>query len=73
MQEKQSSLISQDSDLLYPEKEKEVSNIIKKLYKSNIPIEIIGTGSKRKIGKPLQCGKTLSLSKLDGIKVARLP
>ena len=67
MEEKQSSLTSQDSNLLYPEKEKEVSDIIKKLYKSNVPIEIIGSGSKRKIGKPLQCGKTLSLSKLDGI------
>ena len=67
MEEKQSSLTSQDSNLLYPEKEKEVSDIIKKFYKSNIPIEIIGSGSKRKIGKPLQCGKTLSLSKLDGI------
>jgi glycolate oxidase FAD binding subunit len=67
MEEKQSSLIFQDSDLLYPEKEKEVSDIIKKFYKSNIPIEIIGSGSKRKIGRPLQCGKTVSLSKLEGI------
>jgi glycolate oxidase FAD binding subunit len=67
MEEKQSSLISQDTNLLYPEKEKEVSEIIKKFYKSNIPLEIIGSGSKRKIGRPLQCGKTLCLSKLDGI------
>jgi len=67
MEEKQSSLISQDFNLLYPENEKEVSDIIKKFYKSNIPLEIIGSGSKRKIGKPLQCGKTLCLSKLDGI------
>jgi len=67
MEEKLSFPISQDSDLETPETEKKVSNIIKKLYKSNIPIEIIGSGSKRKIGKPLQCGKTLSLSKLDGI------
>ena len=44
--------------LFYPEKEKEVSDIVKKFYKSNTPIEIIGSGSKRKIGKPLQCGKT---------------
>jgi len=67
MEEKQSSLISQDSDLFYPEKEKEVSDIIKKFYKSNIPIEIIGSGSKRTIGRPLQCGKTVNLSKLEGI------
>jgi glycolate oxidase FAD binding subunit len=67
MEEKQNSQISQDSNLLYPDKEKEVSEVIKKFYKSSIPLEIIGTGSKRKIGKPLQCIKTLSLSKLDGI------
>ena len=67
MEEKQNFLTSQDSNLLYPENEKEVSEIIKKFYKSNIPLEIIGSGSKRKIGRPLQCGKTLSLSKLDGI------
>ena len=68
MEEKQSSLIFQDSNLFYPEKEKEVSDIVKKFYKSNTPIEIIGSGSKRRIGKPLQCEKTLSLSKLEGIK-----
>ena len=67
MEEKQNFLTSQDSNLLYPENEKEVSEIIKKFYKSNIPLEIIGSGSKRKIGRPLQCGTTLSLSKLDGI------
>jgi len=67
MEEKQNFLTSRDSNLLYPENEKEVSEIIKKFYKSNIPLEIIGSGSKRKIGKPLQCGKILSLSKLDGI------
>ncbi len=67
MEEKLSSPISQDSDLLYPQKEKEVAEAIKKFYKSSIPIEIIGTGSKRKIGKPLQCAKTLNFSKLEGI------
>ena len=67
MEEKLSFPVSQDSDLETPETEEKVSNIIKKFYKSNITIEIIGSGSKRKIGKPLQCGKTLSLSKLTGI------
>jgi len=67
MEEKHSFLISQDSELLYPEKEKEVSDIIKKFYKSNIPIEIIGSNSKKQIGRLLQCAKTLSLSKLNGI------
>jgi len=67
MEEKLNSPISQDSDLIYPESEKEVSDLIKKFYKSNIPVEIIGLGSKRNIGKPLQCAKTLSLFKLNGI------
>ena len=66
-EEKQNSLTSQDSDQIYPRNEYEVAGIIKKFYKSNIPIEIIGSGSKKEIGKPLQCGKTLNLSKLDGI------
>ena len=65
MEEKQNFPTSQDSNF-YPQKEKEVADIIKKFYKSNIPIEIIGSGQK-KIGKPLQCGKTLNLSKLNGI------
>ena len=51
----------------YPQNEREVATLIRKFYKSNIPIELIGSGSKRKIGKTLQCAKTLNLSKLDGI------
>ena len=30
-------------------------------------MELIGSGSKRKIGRSLQCGKTLYLSRLNGI------
>ena len=55
------------NSVVYPENEREVSNLIKKFYKSNIPIELVGSGSKRKMGKPLQCAKTLNLSKLNGI------
>jgi glycolate oxidase FAD binding subunit len=68
IEEKQNSPTYQDSNsTVYPEKEKEVSIFIKKFYKSNIPIEIVGSGSKRKIGKPLQCANVLNLSKLNGI------
>ena len=68
IKEEQDSQIFQGSDSAeYPETEKEVSSFIKKFYKSNFPVELIGTGSKKKIGKPLQCAKTLSLSKLNGI------
>jgi len=67
-EEKQNFPTSQDFDSIeYPQNEKEVSNLIKKFYKSNIPIELIGSGSKRKIGRLLQCSKTVSLSKLSGI------
>ena len=68
IKEKQNFQISQDSNSFeYPQNERDVSNLIKKFYKSNTPIELIGSGSKRKIGKALQCAKTLSLSKLNEI------
>jgi len=68
IKEKQNFPIYQDSDSIkYPQNEKEVSSLIKKSYKSNISVELVGSGSKKKIGKPLQCVKTLNLSKLDGI------
>ena len=68
IKEKQNFPIYQDSDSIkYPQNEKEVSSLIKKFYKSNIPVELVGSGSKKKMGKPLQCAKTLNLSKLDGI------
>jgi len=67
-EEKQNFQTSPDFDNIeYPHNEKEVQNFIKIFYKSGVPIELIGSGSKRKIGKPLQCAKTLCLSKLNGI------
>lgn len=67
-EEKQNFQIYQDSNHVeYPQNEKEVSGLIKKFYKSNTPIELLGLGSKRKIGKVIQCTKTISLSKLSGI------
>ena len=68
IKEKQNFQTYQDfNSIEYPQNEREVSNYIKKFYKSNIPIELIGTGSKRKIGRPLQCNKILNLSKLNEI------
>ena len=68
IEEKQNSLTYQNSDSIeYPQNEREVSEFVKRCYKSNIPIELVGSGSKRKIGKPLQCAKILNLSKLNGI------
>ena len=68
IEEKQNFLTYQDSEFVeYPRNEKEVSQLVKQFYKSNIPIELVGSGSKRRIGKPLRCVKTLNLSKLSGI------
>ena len=68
IEEKQNFPTYQDSDSIeYPQNEKEVAGFIKKFYKSNIPIELIGRGTKIKIGKKLQCAKILNLSKLNGI------
>ena len=67
-EEKQNSPTFQDfKNVEYPQNEKEVSSFIKKNYKSNIPIELIGLGSKKKIGRALQCAVTLSTSKLNGV------
>ena len=68
IEEKQNFQIFQDSDSFeYPKDEKEVSKLIKQFYQSNHPIELIGSGSKRKIGRQLQYEKIISLSKLNGI------
>ena len=67
-EEKQNFQIYQDSSSFeYPKDEAEVSIFLKKMHKSSFPIELIGSGSKKKIGKPIQCSKTLSLKKLNGI------
>ena len=67
-EEKQNFPTFQDSDTeIYPINEKKVSEFIKQAYKLNAPVELIGSGSKKKIGKTLQCAKTLNLSKLSGV------
>ena len=68
IEEKQNFQTYQDSNsVIYPENEQEVSELIKQFYKSNTPVELVGSGSKREIGKHLQCSKTLNLSKLSGV------
>ena len=67
-EEKKNSQISQDFDNVYkPVDEIETSNFIKKIYKKNLPIEIVGANTKNFIGNKLQCAKVLDLSKLSGI------
>ena len=67
-EEKKNSQIFQDSDNFYhPEDEKQLSEVVKKLYKKNLPTEIVGTGSKSFIGNKIQSANKLKLSKLSGI------
>jgi len=68
IKENQSFQTYQDSEATeFPKSEREVSSIIKKFYKSNTPLEIVGSGSKKKIGRVVQFSKILNLSKLNGI------
>tara|TARA_Y100000590_G_scaffold238817_1_gene268624 strand:+ start:203 stop:1480 length:1278 start_codon:yes stop_codon:yes gene_type:complete len=64
---KKNSPIYQGSDVLKPENERAVSDIIKETYKKNLPIEIIGSNTKKFIGYNLQTAKTLEFSNLSGI------
>ena len=60
---KKNSQIFQDSNnTYYPENELQVSDVIKDLYKKNLPTELIGTNSKSFIGNKTQTAHKLSLS-----------
>ncbi len=69
MEEKQNFQTFQDfsGSILKPTKEKEISEIIKECYKKNIPLEILGLGTKKSIGRNFQFEKTLDLSNYSGI------
>ena len=54
------------NDIYSPVNEKEVSDFIYECHKDSSPIEIIGNNSK-KIGRVIQCSKTLCLEKINGI------
>ena len=56
-----------NSGILKPENEKDLQEIIRYCYKKDLPIEIIGTGTKNEIGKKLQCAKILDMSNISGI------
>ena len=54
-------------DILKPNNENDIQDIIKYCYKKNLPLEIIGTGTNHNIRKKLQCAKTLDMSNFSGI------
>ncbi len=69
MEEKQNSQIFQDFSklILKPTTKEDVSTIIRECYKKNIPVEICGSKSKKKIGRNFQTEKTIDLSNYSGI------
>ena len=54
-------------DKFEPKDESEIQQIVRYCFKKNLPIEIVGSQTKRNIGKQLQCAKTLDMSKYSGI------
>ena len=56
-----------NSDKLKPNNENDLQEAIKYCYKKDLPIEIIGLGTKNEIGKKFQSAKTLDMSNLSGI------
>ena len=56
-----------NNSVLKPNNEEEISQIIKECYKKNIPLEILGLGTKKSIGRNFQFEKTLDLSNYSGI------
>ena len=69
MEEKQNSQTFQDfnQSVFKPNTREEISEIIKNCYKQNIPLEINGLQSKKKIGRNFQSEKSLDLSNFSGI------
>ncbi len=69
MEEKQNFQTYQDFNeaVLRPDSEKQISEIIKNCYRKNIPLEILGSGTKKNIGRNFQSEKTLDLSNYSGI------
>ena len=56
-----------NSDILKPNNENDLQEIVKYCYKKDLPIEIVGAGTKNQIGKKLQCAKILDVSNISGI------
>jgi glycolate oxidase FAD binding subunit len=69
MEEKQNSQTFQDfnQSVFKPNTREEIIEIIKNCYKKNVPLEINGLQSKKKIGRNFQSEKTLDLSNYSGI------
>ena len=69
MEEKQNSqtFLDFNQNTFNPSSREEIAEIIRNCYKKNIPLEINGTKSKKKIGRNFQAEKTLDLASYSGI------
>ena len=69
MEEKQNFQTFQgfSSQILKPSNHEQICQIVKECYKKNIPLEILGLGTKKKIGRNFQSEKTLDLSNYSGV------
>ncbi len=56
-----------NSNILKPANENDLQEAIKHCFKKDLPIEIIGSGTKTEIGKKFQSAKTLDMSNISGI------
>tara|TARA_B100001057_G_C22841795_1_gene947389 strand:- start:1545 stop:2804 length:1260 start_codon:yes stop_codon:yes gene_type:complete len=69
MAEKQNSQTYLDfnQSKLKPRTDKEIVEIVRECYQKSIPLEILGSSSKKQIGRNFQAEKTLDLSDYSGI------
>ena len=60
-------MISREGQLLRPEDTQETEEIIKTALAEQRPIEVVGNGTKRGLGRPVETNISVSLSKISGI------
>ena len=55
------------SDLIRPRDETELAAAVAEASASQTPLEVLGAGSKRNVGRPLQIASSLTTERLKGI------
>ncbi|NJM31295.1 MAG: FAD-binding protein, partial [Rhizobiales bacterium] len=55
------------ADVLQPRTEEELAGTISRAVAEKQPLEVIGLGTRRRLGKPMQTAATLDLSAFSGI------
>ncbi len=60
-------MTSQKAETLAPETRDQVTEAVAWAVSEEMPLEVVGRGSKRALGRPVQAAHSLDLSRLDGI------